>query len=214
MILTSSPLEIVILLPALIIAFTIHELCHGLAAYGLGDSTAKRDGRLSINPIRHIDPLGLIFILVAGFGWAKPVMVNPHNLKNPKVDMALIAIAGPLSNFIMAFVSLMIFVPLLYFWDGMPPTVIRATLTFAQLNIVLGVFNLIPIPPLDGSKVIAGILPERIYRALPPVGRYGMLVLLVLMLLGFTGRILSPIVEAVMTGFISIAYSIYSFLIF
>jgi len=166
-------------------------------AYILGDGTAKRDGRLSLNPIRHIDPIGLLCILVAGFGWAKPVMVNPDNLKNPKVDMALISIAGPISNFLMAFLSLIILFPLAYFVPGLPFSIIIVFRTFCWLNIMLGVFNLIPVPPLDGSKVIAGLLPDSVYYNLPPIGRFSMIILIVLVFTGAIGQVLLPMTEAI-----------------
>jgi len=209
----SSPMEIMILLPALILALTVHELCHGLSAYALGDATAKRDGRLSLNPIKHIDPIGMLFILIVGFGWAKPVMVTPSNLKNPKVDMALIALSGPLSNFVLSFVALLITFPLITYIPNFPVTVANAMITFSRINVVLGIFNLIPIPPLDGSKVIAGILPESVYKALPPVGGFGMLILLVLMITGVTANILFPMVDAVFGAFISAVISIFDFIL-
>ena len=192
--------EIAILLPALIIALSIHELCHGLAAYKFGDSTAKRDGRLSLNPIRHLDPVGLIFILVVGFGWAKPVMVNPFNLRNPRVDMAFIAVAGPVSNFVLAFLA-MFLLHLSYRLGIYQIHVFSAILVFSQINIMLGLFNMLPIPPLDGSKVIAGLLPESVYRSLPPVGNYGMIILLIFMITGMTGRILFPLISAFFNAF-------------
>jgi len=188
-------LHLALVLPALVVAFTIHELCHGLAARLLGDPTAKRDGRLSLNPVRHIDPVGFLMILAAGFGWAKPVMVNTHNLKNPKLDMAFIAIAGPVSNFLMAF--LVIFLLLALPVSGINAIVLQAANTFIGLNIVLGIFNMLPLPPLDGSKVLAALLPDRMYYRLPQVGPYGMLILLVLVVTGTTGLILGPAVQAV-----------------
>ena len=203
--------QILLLLPALIFAFTIHEISHGLMAYLLGDSTAKRDGRLSLNPIRHIDLLGLIFILFVGFGWAKPVMVNPNNLKNPKVDMALIAVVGPISNFIMAFLSLMLWYPLMLF-TNVPAYITEVLMLFCFLNIILGVFNLIPIPPLDGSKVIAGALPDFIYNNLPPIGRFGMLLLLVLILSGVPAQFLLPMAEQIRNMLLSSTVSIYGWI--
>ena len=202
-------LTTLMILPVLIIALTIHELCHGYAAYLLGDMTAKRDGRLSLNPIRHIDPLGLLMIIVVGFGWAKPVMVNPYNLRNPKVDMALIAIAGPISNFVMAFFSILI-AEFVFRMTGMPRdgiwhTIVNAIILLGIINIMLGVFNLLPIPPLDGSKVIAGILPDHIYRRLPPVGIMGMIILMVLMFTGILGRILMTMVSPIIGTFSTIA---------
>ena len=207
----SSLGEILIIIPALLLAFTIHELSHGLTAYLLGDPTAKRDGRLSLNPIRHIDPFGLILILVAGFGWAKPVMVQPSNLKNPKVDMAIIAIMGPLSNFIMAFLSIMLFFALYINVPNLPVYILNVVFHFSSLNVLLGVFNLLPIPPLDGSKVIVGILPDSVYRSLPPAGNYGMIILIILMFTGVTSRIILPLIEAIHGAFVTIAIDIFRF---
>jgi len=195
--------HIAVMLPALIFAFTIHELSHGIMAYILGDSTAKRDGRLTLNPIRHIDPVGLICILLFSFGWAKPVMVDMRNLKNPKVDMALIAIAGPVSNFIMAFAAVMLFFPLNMHLP-IPEWLSDVIIQFAWINIVLGVFNLIPIPPLDGSKVVASLLPDGLYNMYNSVARFGFLILIVAMLAGIFDRIL-PIIREILDFFIGIA---------
>jgi len=209
MVRNSSFAEIMILLPALLLALTVHELCHGLAAYFLGDNTAKRDGRLSLNPVRHIDPIGLLMILFVGFGWAKPVMVNPYNLRNPKVDMAFIAFAGPLSNFIMSFLSMILLFVFLVYFPGAPTYLVSAVQTFTIINIMLAIFNLLPIPPLDGSKVIGGILPESIHRQLPPIGQMGMFLLLILMITGITGRIISPIVFSVYDAFFRAVFNIF-----
>jgi len=190
-------MEMLIVLPALVVALTIHELCHGLAAYALGDSTAKNDGRLSLNPIRHIDPIGLICILIAGFGWAKPVMVDSRNLKNERVGMALVAIAGPLSNFIIAFLMMLITLFLMYSYPQVmlqslnePSFVMNALVALCQINIVLGVFNLIPLPPLDGSKVLAMFLPGALWETWMRLERYGMILLLLLVISGATGGII------------------------
>jgi len=175
----------------------------------LGDATAKRDGRLTLNPIRHIDPLGLICILLFQFGWAKPVMVDPRNLKNPKVDMALIAIAGPISNFVMAFLSLLILIPVVMAVPNIPPLVIQAVAQFSRLNIILGIFNMIPIPPLDGSKVIGGILPDPLYIKFTSLGRYGMLILLVAMFAGLTGQIVFPLAQTIFDAFQTVVVNIF-----
>jgi len=173
-------------LPAIILALTFHEFFHGFAAYRLGDRTAKRDGRLSLNPLRHIDPIGIIMLLVIGFGWAKPVMVNPYNLKNPKQDMAIIALAGPLSNFLLAFIVAMIHA--VFFHTIGTDSAITANISmflgiFASINVVLGVFNMLPIPPLDGSKLFGIILPDRLYFRYINFP-YGIIILLMILYAG------------------------------
>jgi len=150
--------RILISLPGIIIGFTIHEYCHAAAAYKLGDTTAKEDGRLTLNPFRHIDILGLIFIIFAGFGWAKPVRIYPDKLKNPRRDKAIIAAAGPFSNLILGVIFLFIIKGLwaldifdekLYIVDF----IIEVLYYWAYINIGLFVFNMFPIPPLDGSHI-------------------------------------------------------------
>ena len=161
------------LLPGIIIGLTVHEFCHALAAYKLGDHTAKDQGRLSFNPIKHIDIIGFLFIVIAGFGWAKPVQFNPENLKSPRRDKAIIAAAGPFSNLVLAF----IFVALLRVWMNLPEyfssfdrdsaerlfsifysdtfiKIIQAVYSAAMINLGLFIFNLLPLPPLDGSHIV------------------------------------------------------------
>ena len=147
---------------AIILCMTVHETCHGLAAYALGDPTAKSMHRLSLNPLRHIDWLGLALMFVAGFGWAKPVPVDLRYFKKPKQGMALTALAGPVSNFVLAFLALLACKAIFYvpYSDGWGLAFSFCYYT-AILSIGLGVFNLIPIPPLDGSKVLAVLLPDR-----------------------------------------------------
>ena len=204
--------DILIGLPAIILSLMIHELCHGFAAYKLGDSTAKYDGRLSLNPIKHIDPIGFICMILSGFrfGWAKPVMVNPRNLKNTKVDMALIAIAGPASNLIMAFVSMLIWYPLAYKF-GLSSIISMVFITLCSTNISLGIFNLLPIPPLDGSKIFAGLLPKNIYNRLPRLSsQTTMLIVMVLVFSGLLGTILTPLIYSVFGGMNWLVRLIYS----
>ena len=160
---------------AVLLCLTVHETCHGLAAYALGDPTAKRMNRLSLNPLHHIDWLGLASMLICGFGWAKPVPVDMRYFKNPKAGMALTALAGPASNFLLAL--LMLFIASLFHTGGW---IVSFLLTTAILSIGLGLFNLVPIPPLDGSKVLFSLLPQRAYYTLMRYERYGMLVLLLL----------------------------------
>ena len=167
---------------AVFLCLTVHETCHGLAAYALGDPTAKGQHRLSFNPLRHIDWLGFVSMLIVGFGWAKPVPVDMRYFKKPKQGMALTALAGPASNFLMAVIFL--FLVRWMYWSA-PATAFALWLYNFLLNVVilnigLGLFNLLPIPPLDGSKVLFALLPDRLYWQLMRYERYGMLVLLLL----------------------------------
>jgi Zn-dependent protease len=151
--------RILISLPGIMIGFTIHEYCHALAAYKLGDNTAKEDGRLTLNPFVHIDIIGLIFIIFAGFGWAKPVQFNPDKLKNPNRDRAIIAAAGPLSNLLLGLFFLFIIKGLwgINIYDEETIDIVNALIDvlyyWSFTNIALFVFNMLPIPPLDGSHI-------------------------------------------------------------
>lgn len=174
---------------AVLLCLTVHETCHGLAAYCLGDPTAKRERRLSLNPLRHIDPLGALMMLLAGFGWAKPVPVDSRYFKHPKTGMALTALAGPVSNLAMAYISLVLrnFLILYYLNSGSAflLQLIDFLALFVLLNVGLGVFNLIPFPPLDGSKVVEGLFPDRLYFTVMRYERWGMLVLLAVLWFGW-----------------------------
>ena len=177
-----SLLDMLKRLAAVLLCLTVHETCHGLAAYALGDPTARRAHRLSLNPLRHIDWFGLLMMFAAGFGWAQPVPVDPNFFKKPKQGMALTALAGPVSNFLLAF--LMLFAAKIIFsgasWTQTNEAIFDLMLTVAVLSIGLGLFNLVPIPPLDGSKVLFSVLPDRAYDQLMRYERYGMLLLFAL----------------------------------
>ena len=178
---------------AVFLCLTVHETCHGLAAYALGDPTAKGQHRLSFNPLRHIDWLGFVSMLIVGFGWAKPVPVDMRYFKKPKQGMALTALAGPASNFLMAVIFL--FLVRWMYWSA-PATAFALWLYNFLLNVVilnigLGLFNLLPIPPLDGSKVLFALLPDRLYWKLMRYERYGMLVLLLLVVFDVGSDVLS-----------------------
>jgi len=176
---------LILRIPAILLAFTIHEFFHGYVAFCLGDNTAKWQGRLTLNPIKHLDPLGAIMLLLGGFGWAKAVPVNPYNLRHPKRDMALIALAGPVSNFVLAFFALFIFMFLAAVgWLGASTVSMYFVLFFFQLFVVnmgLGLFNLIPMPPLDGSKILAAFLPHHLYWSYTNF-RYGFPILILLVM--------------------------------
>jgi len=173
------------IIPALV-CITIHELSHGYTAYRLGDNTAKDMGRLTLNPIKHIDIFGLLMMLVFRFGWAKPVPVNMRNFKRPKTDMAITAIAGPLSNIVLAtlvlfFYGLILVVPGSQSASGAGSVLLEIVERTAYLSVALAVFNLIPIPPLDGSKVLFSFLSERLYYKLMRYERYGMIILILVL---------------------------------
>ena len=185
------------ILPSLL-CITLHELSHGLVAYKLGDDTAKRAGRLTLNPIRHIDPMGLLMMVLFRFGWAKPVPVNMYNFKNPKRGMAITALAGPLSNVVIAVVFLflygLLFRPL--YVDGnsaLGRTVLEMVMRTAYLSLALAIFNIIPISPLDGSKVLFSFLSDEGYYKLMRYERYGMILLMVLVATGATSGVLSTV---------------------
>jgi Zn-dependent protease len=200
--------NLLIRVPALLIALTFHELAHGLVAYKLGDMTAKNHGRLTLNPLAHLDPLGLLALWLVGFGWAKPVPVNPfHFHGDRRRGMFLVGLAGPATNFLLAFLIalLLTFAPTLVanqvVWE-----IVRTTFMY---NLLLGVFNLLPVPPLDGSKVFAYLLPQSAAQTFHQIEQYGPLILILLIFTGFLGRILMPMVAVaaniifVMVGFLA-----------
>ncbi len=145
---------------ALVVVISIHEAAHAFVAHKLGDDTAKNQGRLTLNPLAHLDPIGTLMIFIAHFGWGKPVPVNPYNFKDPVKDSALVSLAGPASNFATALICS---IPLKYFGGAMPVAVSNILWTVTDLSILLGIFNLLPFPPLDGSKIFAVLVPHK-YR--------------------------------------------------
>jgi len=182
---------------AAVLSITVHETCHGLVAYWLGDPTAKRAGRLTLNPLRHIDWVGLVMLAIVKFGWAKPVPVDMRYFRHPKRDMALTALAGPVSNVLLAFVALLIRSVLLFFYwrnggGAALDYLITLTVYIAVISAGLAVFNLIPIPPLDGSKVLYAVLPQSAYLKLMRYERYGMILLVIVLM---TGVIDGPLTE-------------------
>lgn len=172
---------------ASLLCITVHETCHGLAAYWMGDDTAKRMGRLTLNPLKHADLVGLIMMALVHFGWAKPVPINMRRFRNPKAGMALTALAGPVSNVLLALVALLLrsVVILVAMGTAHYGTLISYLILFfeymAVLSAGLAVFNLFPIPPLDGSKVLFALLPDSSYDKLMRYEKYGMLLLVVLL---------------------------------
>ncbi len=202
--LTQNPLVFLISAVALLVAITIHEFAHAFAADRLGDPTPRLMGRLTLNPLAHLDPIGTILLVLIGFGWGKPVQFDPYNLKNPRRDAAIIALAGPFSNLILASIlsivlrvwsnplsSFSYYSPILY--------------PFLNFNIILAVFNLIPIHPLDGGKILVGLLPPDIGRTVDSfMHRYGLMLLLFLIVPIFGGvsiitLVISPIIRFLLT---------------
>lgn len=172
---------------AVILCLSIHESAHGLAALALGDPTARNMHRLSLNPLRHIDWFGLALMFTAGFGWAKPVPIDPRYFRNPKWGMALTALAGPASNFLLAAASM--FLARLCAADSVLFVFLGYSVPLLSLG--LGVFNLIPFPPLDGSKVLAAFLPDRLYLRWMRYEQFGLLILLAVLWLGWDGNFIS-----------------------
>jgi len=174
--------EILQVLPAILLGLTVHELSHAFAALRLGDDTPQRLGRVTANPLKHIDPVGFVLLLVAGFGWAKPVVINRENLRKPARDDVLIALAGPLSNLLLALVLVLLLRIVLALVPFGSPRAMEITasvfLVFISINIALGLFNLLPIPPLDGSHLISNLLARRSPSGSAAYFRYGSLLLL------------------------------------
>ena len=194
---------------AVLVCLAVHESCHGLAAWTLGDPTAQRLHRLSLNPLRHIDWIGLLMMFAVGFGWAKPVPVDPRYFKNPKRGMALTALAGPMSNFALALLTLILMRALMPFLPVADWSLALLAFFFqtSQLSVGLGVFNLIPIPPLDGSKVLGALLPDRLYAVQLRYERYGLAVLLALSFLGIGGGVISRGMMAVYSAFFALIFT-------
>ncbi|MFL3051971.1 MAG: site-2 protease family protein [Candidatus Neomarinimicrobiota bacterium] len=177
------PEVLVLLIPVLLFALVFHEFSHGWVAYKLGDPTAKNQGRLTLNPLSHLDPFGSMMILFVGFGWAKPVPVDSRYLANPRKDMMKIAFAGPASNLLLALVG-----GILIRLTGYAGPLTSMLILFTQINISLAVFNMIPIPPLDGSQIFSGIMIRRNPQLVMQLQMYGPQILMGLILFGmFTG---------------------------
>ncbi len=201
----SNPLLFIVYLAALLIAISVHEFSHALVADYLGDPTPKLQGRLTLNPISHIDKFGIIFLLLFGFGWGKPVQFDPYNLKHPRRDAALISIAGPASNLILAIVLaiglrlIILFNLSLFFTIGS-----FILIPIISLNVVLAVFNLLPIHPLDGFKIVGGLLSEEKAREWYQLERYGMIFLLMLIFPLGKGSMLDVIIRPVVSFIIQL----------
>lgn len=203
--------ELIYTIPAVLIAISMHEFAHGYMSYRLGDPTPGQTGRLSLNPLAHLDLVGTLCLLIFHFGWAKPVQVNPYYYRDRKKGMLMVALAGPVMNFIIAFLSIFlmgIIIKITGGYGGQFVEYIFNLLNFLYIiNIGLGVFNLIPIPPLDGSKVLAAILPEEKYFSYMRYERYGGIILIGLLYLGVLDKPLGnvrSIIHGLMSSIVSL----------
>ncbi|HIS69644.1 MAG TPA: site-2 protease family protein [Candidatus Gallacutalibacter stercoravium] len=190
-------MTILSMLMIIFLVLPLHECAHGWVASKLGDTTARFSGRLTLNPLSHIDPFGAVALLLFGFGWAKPVPINPRNFKNPKAGMAITALAGPVSNLLAAFVGALLYQVVLLASGSMSQQVFGWVsvffIQFVSINIGLAVFNLIPLPPLDGSKILGAFLPDRILYKFYQYETYIMLGVFVLLFTGILSRPLNYI---------------------
>ena len=203
-------LSLLLTLPGVIIAITFHEFAHAYAAYKLGDDTPRMQGRLNLNPLSHMDPIGFVLLIFAHIGWGKPVQINPRNFDR-KYSMskgeAIVSVAGPAMNFVLALLFTIIYFAILKFaptiiltnWGGVIITIITSTIL---VNIGLGVFNLIPLPPLDGSKIFRNFMSYNVKEWLDRYEKYFYIAFLILWITGLAGQIISPIIEFISTGLI------------
>jgi len=197
--------QLILMAPPLLLALTFHEFSHGYIAWRLGDPTASRQGRLSMNPLRHLDPIGTLAFFLIKFGWAKPVPVNPSYFRDPKQGMLWVALAGPMSNLLLAVLSALaikLLVPLaisLHEWglaDAVTLPLLTMLVNSVWINLVLCIFNLIPVPPLDGGRIAACFLPDRLSYSLQRYEKLGLVFILALSLTGVLGNIIVPLVRA------------------
>lgn len=204
-------ISLLLSLPIALLSLSLHETAHGFAAWRLGDPTARNMGRLTLNPLKHLDPIGTLCMLLAGFGWAKPVPINTRNLRKPRRDMALCALAGPLSNLLLAIVFVLLLRFVGYGWLAQIVPTSRFTFNLAYfsilflyygvyMNVTLAVFNLLPIPPLDGSRILFLLLPPRLYFKLAPYERYITIAVMLLLLLGPLSNLISLLTSLIIKG--------------
>ena len=190
--------------PPLLLALTLHEYAHGYVAYRLGDPTARNAGRLTLNPLSHLDPIGTIAFFFIKFGWAKPVPVNPYYFKNPRQDMLWVALAGPVTNLLLAVASALLLkamigtatlIPYSPMLEAILVPLYNMLVASVWINLVLCIFNFLPIPPLDGGRILTGLLPEDLARTYASFERYGFIVILLLAFSGVLGTVIFPVIR-------------------
>lgn len=197
-----SPAELAILIPVFLLALTIHEYAHAWVAHRLGDPTAEREGRLTLNPLAHLDPIGSLAILLIGFGWARPVPVDGRYFKHPRRDLMLVAFAGPAINLILAAVMAFVFMMAPWRaagaeWNWLLVPVRQMLWVGVAVNVLLAVFNLLPVPPLDGSRILSGLLPLRQALAYSRLEPYGFLIIFLLFFTGIMRPVYGVAVHAI-----------------
>lgn len=201
-----NPLQFLYILPAIIIGLTVHEWAHAYAAYRLGDPTARNLGRMTLNPLAHVDPIGFLMLLLVGFGWAKPVPVNPRNFKNYKRDNIIVSLAGIFTNFITAFLFSFVYMAGALKWGlGANEAFTSIFGSIITINLALAIFNLIPIYTLDGSHVLESLLVRKIPRFFMFLRQYGQWILLALLLFGVVSTVLGFLITPIIRGFFSVA---------
>ncbi|CDZ74455.1 peptidase, M50 family [Peptoniphilus sp. ING2-D1G] len=193
-------LNIIYTIIALLCAIIPHEIAHGYAAYKLGDDTAKSDGRLSLNPLNHIDPIGLLSMIIFKFGWAKAVPINPYKFKNRKRDTLIVSLAGVVTNFVIGFIASLAFV--FAYYKSSPVTELFQSIMW--YNVMLGVFNLVPIPPLDGSKALISLFPNKIEYFFYKYERYLYILLIIALASGTISKVIGPIILGIINKFIDV----------